>query len=168
MTNDVLLTFEETTTLLCRIEAILNSRPLTLLADDPSDFEALTPGHFLIGGPILLPSEPDLTSIPQNRLRRFALVRSQMQWFWKRWSKEYLPQIQKRSKWLKPQRNLAVNDLVIIKEDNVPPLQWRLGRVLIVHPGNDDVVRAVTVRMGNGNVYKRPVVKLALLPTCHR
>ncbi|KAF5185186.1 hypothetical protein FRX31_025227, partial [Thalictrum thalictroides] len=50
-------------------------------------------------------------------------------------------------------------------EDNVPPLQWRLGRVLIVHPGNDDVVRAVTVRMGNGNVYKRPVVKLALLPT---
>jgi len=36
---------------------------------------------------------------------------------------------------------------------------------LTVHPGNDDVVRAITVRMGNGNLHKHPVVKLALLPT---
>uniref|UniRef100_A0A2S2N7B6 Integrase catalytic domain-containing protein n=1 Tax=Schizaphis graminum TaxID=13262 RepID=A0A2S2N7B6_SCHGA len=165
LSNKVLLTFEETTTLLCRIEAILNSRPLTPLANDPSDYAALTPGHFLVGGPILLPPEPDSTSIPQNRLHRFALVRAQMQWFWKRWSQEYLPQIQKRNKWLKPQRNLVVGDLVIVKEENLPPLHWKLGRVLTVHPGNDDVVRVVTIRMGNGHVYKRPVAKLALLPT---
>ncbi|XP_022182691.1 uncharacterized protein LOC111042407 [Myzus persicae] len=162
MTNNILLTFEN---LLCRIEAILNSRPLTPLADDPSDFEALTPGHFLVGGPILLPPELDSTSIPQNRLRRYALVRSQMQWFWKRWSKEYLPQIQKRNKWLKPQRNLIVGDLVIVKEDNIPPLKWKLARVLTVHPGNDNVVRVVTIRMGNGSEYQRPVVRFALLPT---
>jgi len=153
LTNNVLLTFEETTTLLCRIEAVLNSRPLTPLANDPSDYEALTPGHFLVGSPILLLPEPDSTSIPQNKLTRFALVRAQMQRFWKRWSQEYLPQIQKRNKWLKPQRNLVVGDLVIVKEENLSPLHWKLGRVLTVHPGNDDVVRAVTIRMGNGHEY---------------
>ncbi|XP_049306006.1 uncharacterized protein LOC125776623 [Bactrocera dorsalis] len=35
--------YEEFTTLLNRIEAVLNSRPLTVLSQDPSDFTALTP-----------------------------------------------------------------------------------------------------------------------------
>lgn len=140
MTNNILLTFEETTTLLCHIEAILNSRPLTPLASDPSDFEAFTPCHFLVGGPMLLPPDPNSTLVPQNRLRRFTLVLSQMQWFWKRWIMEYLSQIQKRNKWLQPKRNLAIGALVIVREDNIPPLQWKLTRVLITHPGEDSIV----------------------------
>jgi len=44
-----IMTFDETTTLLCHIEAVLNSRPLTPLSRDPSDFNALTAGHFLMG-----------------------------------------------------------------------------------------------------------------------
>ncbi|XP_029165684.1 uncharacterized protein LOC114936606 [Nylanderia fulva] len=39
----------EFATLLCQIEACLNSRPIAALSDDPSDLSALTPGHFLIG-----------------------------------------------------------------------------------------------------------------------
>jgi len=41
-------TFEEATTLLCGIEGVLNSRPMTPLSNDPSDFQALTPAHFFI------------------------------------------------------------------------------------------------------------------------
>ncbi|GFV42130.1 integrase catalytic domain-containing protein [Trichonephila clavipes] len=51
-TNSVLLNFEECSTLLIQIEACLNSRPLIELSPDPSDFNALTPAHFLEGGPI--------------------------------------------------------------------------------------------------------------------
>lgn len=47
--GEATLTYEEMATLLAQIEACLNSRPLQALSDDPEDFEALTPGHFLIG-----------------------------------------------------------------------------------------------------------------------
>ncbi|XP_076246395.1 uncharacterized protein LOC143186596 [Calliopsis andreniformis] len=45
-------TGEEMQTLLCKIEASLNSRPIAPLSDDPDDYASLTPGHFLTGGPL--------------------------------------------------------------------------------------------------------------------
>ncbi|KAH8298723.1 hypothetical protein KR059_011105, partial [Drosophila kikkawai] len=51
-------TFEELATLLAKIEACLNSRPISLMSEDPTDLVALSPGHFLIGGPLLAVSEP--------------------------------------------------------------------------------------------------------------
>ncbi|KAH0818803.1 hypothetical protein GEV33_003988 [Tenebrio molitor] len=58
-------------TLLTMIEACLNSRPLAPLSNDPSDLEPLTPGHFLIGGPLHTAAEPDVTELPFNRLSRY-------------------------------------------------------------------------------------------------
>lgn len=54
------LTFEELTTLLCKIEACLNSRPIALLNDTLDDYEALTPGHFLIGSALNVNPEPSV------------------------------------------------------------------------------------------------------------
>ncbi|XP_022168208.1 uncharacterized protein LOC111032244 [Myzus persicae] len=165
ISKGVSMTYDETTTLLCQIEAVLNSRPLTPLSTSPSDFTALTPGHFLVGGPLMLPPELDLSTVPHNRLKRFKLMQAQMQHFWKRWSTEYLPQIQKRGKWTKPTKNFQVGDLAILKDDLLPPIHWNLVRVVKVHPGLDQIVRAVTVLNSSGVELKRPVVKLALLPT---
>lgn len=36
---------EEFSTILCRIEAALNSRPLVPITCDPEDLDCLTPGH---------------------------------------------------------------------------------------------------------------------------
>jgi hypothetical protein len=41
------LTFEEYYTILCQIEAVINSRPLCRL--NPNEFSALTPAHLLVG-----------------------------------------------------------------------------------------------------------------------
>ncbi|XP_026746103.1 uncharacterized protein LOC113507448 [Trichoplusia ni] len=43
------LTYEELSTVLAQIECCLNSRPISVLSDNPNDPLPLTPGHFLIG-----------------------------------------------------------------------------------------------------------------------
>lgn len=117
-----LLTYEEMTTLLCKIEAVLNSRLISPISDDPSDLNALTPGHFLVLGNLFLPAEPDSTGIPLNRVKRWELVKLQAQTFWKWWSTEYLPQLHKRGCWLSKKDNVKVGSLAILKEDNLPSL----------------------------------------------
>lgn len=52
---------------------------------------------------------------------------------------------------------------MILKEDNTLPLHWVTGRVIAAHPGDDGVVRVVTVKTATG-VYKRCVRKVSPLP----
>ena len=42
------------------------------------------------------------------------------------------------------------------------PTKWAIARVVDVHPGQDNVVRVVTIRTSTGT-YKRPVTKVAVL-----
>ena len=88
--GSVSLTFEEMSTVLCQIEACLNSRPLTPMSSDPSDLQPLTPGHFLIGTPLNELPELDVTGVKVNRLNRWQHLQQLHQHFWKRWSAEYL------------------------------------------------------------------------------
>lgn len=156
-------TIEELTTLVVRIEGVLNSRPLQPLSSDPNDLEALTPGHFLIGQPLLAMPEDEFTDISTNRLQRWQLIRQALQCFWRRWSHEYLHTLQGRKKWFKQTDNLAVGDLVAIHSPTRPPMAWQLGRITEVHSGPDGVVRVVTIRTTDG-LLKRPVVKVTKLP----
>jgi len=157
------LTYEELETLCVRIEGILNSRPLTPASMDPHDLTALTPGHFLIGQPIMEVPEVNLVEIPMNRLTRWQLLRQMHQSFWQRWSREYLNTLQGRQKWTTIQDNLKVGDLVIVDAPNQPPSVWRMGRIIAVHPGPDQTVRVVTINTQDGEM-KRPVVKVVKLP----
>lgn len=161
--GDQVLTIEEFTTLVCRVEAMLNSRPLTPMSSDPSDLDVLTPGHFLTGGPLVSLPEIDQTNTPMNRLRRWRLLQSFAQHIWKRWHREYLHTLQNRPKWTNSQKNFEIGDLVLVHEDNVSPLQWKRGRVTKVIPGRDQVVRVVEVKTASG-LFTRPTVKLSPLP----
>lgn len=158
------LTFEELNTVLVRIEAILNSRPITPLSTDPSDLSVLTPGHFLIGDSLTALPERDETLTPQNRLTRWRRVVQISQHFWSRWSKDYLNQLQERGKWLNSKGpNLHVGTIVLIRDENLPPLKWSIGRVIEVHSGSDKQVRVATVKTARGE-FKRAVRTLCPLP----
>lgn len=53
------LTFEELQTLICEVETVTNSRPLTYVHAESSEPSSLTPAHFLTGQRLtMLPSYP--------------------------------------------------------------------------------------------------------------
>jgi len=106
--------------------------------EDVNDLDVLTPSHFLIGIPL---KEVDLRcflDVPDQRLSRWQLIQKVRQQFWKRWSNEYLQQLQERLKWTKSAKSFEIGTMVIIKEDNLPPLQWNMARI----------VALILVRMG--------------------
>ncbi|XP_076384364.1 uncharacterized protein LOC143262699 [Megalopta genalis] len=157
-----LLTFEGLNTLIIDVEAILNSRPLTPLSSDPSDLLALTPGHFLIGDALTSLRDRDLQGTTANRLSAWQRVQQLKQHFWKRWHREYLNELANRNKWTRGQHPIIEGAIVLLREDNVPSMQWPLGRIIKTHPGSDGIVRVVTVRTAS-NVFDRSVKKLVPL-----
>lgn len=157
------MTFEEVTTVLTQIESVLNSRPICQLKDDPDDFEALTPGHFLIGGPLNALPNPSLEHVATSRLSRWQLCQKLVHHFWNRWRNEYLNSLQQRTKWWKKEENIQVGQLVLVVDDNQPPANWTLGRVAEIFTGKDGLVRVVNLKHKNG-FLKRPITKLCLLP----
>ncbi|XP_054745591.1 uncharacterized protein LOC129249953 [Anastrepha obliqua] len=158
-----ILGFDELRTLVCQITAIINSRPLVPLSENPEDLDVLTPGHFLIGGPPTAFPEPNLTSLNYNRLNQWQRVSYIQQIFWKRWSQEYLTILQQRVKWRTPQPSIQVNDIVCIKEENTAPLKWPLARVVELITGTDDVARVAVLRTPTG-ITRRAINKLCVLP----
>lgn len=161
--GDSTLTYEEMTTVLNKVEACLNSRPLHPISNDPNDLDVLTPAHFLIGEPIVTIPECSVMNQQPSLLTRWKLTQQMVQRFWARWSTDYLHTLQQRRKWQQRERNLRIGDLVLVLDDNQPPTKWAIGRIIDTHPGNDHQVRVVTIRTKNAT-YKRSIVKVARLP----
>lgn len=156
------LTFEEFNTVLTQIEAVLNSRPLSPMSSDPNDYTPLSPGHFLVGRPLTSPATDDLQHVPLHRLDRYRRVEQIRQHFWERWAKEYVSELQTRVKWRVSGSNLEPNTLVLIKDDNLPPLKWHLGRVIQTIPGKDGVSRVANIRTSSG-IVRRAYTKICPL-----
>lgn len=156
------LTFEEFSTLLAQIESVVNSRPLTLI-NSSLDEPPLTPGHFLIGeAPITVPEE-SLIEVKLSALDRWRMIQKFTQIIWRRWQLEYLTTLQNRYKWTQKIKDISVGTIVLVKDDNLPPGKWLLGRVTAIHPGTDGITRVVTLQYKN-KLFKRPVIKLCPLP----
>ena len=128
-------TFEELTTLLTQIEAVINSRPLVPLPSDDDGIEALTPDHFLIGQPLESIPDPSSSYGSLSILRRWHLVQALVCHFRKRWSTEYLVALRKCNKWHSRHRNVCIGNIVLVQEDNLIPSKWPLPRVSQVHVG---------------------------------
>ena len=70
-------------TLMCEVESIINSQPLTKVSDDPEDVEALTPNHLLLrSGSSLPPGIFDKGDLYSRR--RWRQVQYLSDVFWRR------------------------------------------------------------------------------------
>ena len=155
------LTDECLNTVLCEVELIINSRPLTKVSEDPLDPAPLTPNHLLLlnSCPALSPGIFQESDVYRKRWRCVQHIANS---FWARWLKEYLPILQARQKWLTVKRSLKVGDLVLL-EENAPRGVWPLGLVIGINLSADGLVRSVRLRLKNRSEVSRPATKCIFL-----
>ena len=178
LANGSQLNCEALRTFLCEAEAIVNSRPLTVESfNDPLSLNPITPNHLLtLKTKVVLPPPGKFLDADQYSRKRWRRVQHLANEFWSRWKKEYLLTLQTRQKWQKPRRNMCINDIVIIKDDDdLPRNKWRLARVVKTYPSVDGYIRSVKLvladdaidskgkRMTPMKYLDRPVQKLVLL-----
>ena len=147
--GSALLTDEELQTTLVEVEGLLNSRPLTYTSSDSRDDSPLTPNHFIVrqlGGPLApeLPNEE--ARCPRRRWRHVQKVVSQT---WRRFLREMLPNLNRRSKWTDVQPDIKEGDIVLVVDPATPRGCWPLARVERTHPGHDGHVRVADIRVGS-------------------
>ena len=136
--------------------------PVTSASADVQDMESLTPNHFLLGRPsVNLPLFwTQATDMDHRKAFRKAEAYADM--IWSRWMKEYLPTLNKRTKWIKEDHNLEVGELVWLLEPSSKRSQYPLGRVIEVFAGDDGIVRSARIKTKLGE-YTRPFTKLVPL-----
>lgn len=161
--NNQSFTFEQLNSILCQIEAILNSRPLSPMSSDPSDLNPITPSHFLMGKSLITVPDPDVTTLNTKRLNTYQHIQQIIQHVWQRWSKEYVAELQKRYKWKDPNYMNLQGALVLLVDSNLPPARWCLGRVEEIYPGKDNMVRVVSVKTIKG-LTRRAITQICPLP----
>ncbi|XP_066261199.1 uncharacterized protein [Euwallacea similis] len=159
------LTYEEMYTLLVKIEACLNSRPLMPISNDINDYAPLNPAHFLIGDSLASLPQPDYQNAVISRLSHYERLPQLQQHFWNSWSRDYLTNLQTRCKWKNTvDKTIDIGALVLLVEHNTAPLRWILARVVELHEGKDHVIRVVSVRLPSGTISRRSLSKICPLP----
>lgn len=133
------------------------------LHDHIDNCEPLTPGHFLIGGNLIAVPQPSLSDMNTNRLSRWSMMQQCFEIFWREWATDYLQSLQQRTKWRLAHANLRVGQLILLKQPNLPPTKWLLGRIEKCFPGHDGKVRVIQIKTAKSS-FVRPVTEVALLP----
>jgi len=105
----------------------------------------LSPLHiFLIGDSMMSLPEPSLKDSSLNT--EFLNGQRMFRLFWRKWSADWLSHLQARPKWRHETGNLQRNDMIIIQDDRTGPSDWKLGRIIDLHPGADGLVRGLCQR----------------------
>ncbi|XP_045455511.1 uncharacterized protein LOC123665220 [Melitaea cinxia] len=118
------------------------------------DFLPLTPAHFLVGRALTAPVAEPLAEVPVHRLTRYQHLEQIRQHFWNRWSKEYISELQIRTKWKHHKADLQPNTMVVIKDDNTHPLKWSLGRIISTKPGKNGISRVADIQTCAGIIRR--------------
>lgn len=102
---------------MAEVSGIVNARPISTIPSDTDDPQPLSPATLLTMKSRPLESLPGIF-VPQDlysrrRWRRMQYLADQ---FWVRWRRECLQNLQPRTMWCEKKRNLAVGDVVVLKD----------------------------------------------------
>ena len=131
---------------------IVNSTPLHDAPESPNEAQPITPHHLITqrddscNGKYCRPtnySHEDLFAYGAQRWRRTEALADEFAKYWK----HYIYQIgTDKEKWLQPQRNASVGDIVLLKDKQLSRLDWATGVIVTATPDKDGLVRKVTVQ----------------------
>ena len=153
-THSKILNDESLRTFMTEAESIINGRPLSVdTLNDPLSAEPLTPNHFLtLKSKVVLPPPGKFVKQDQFSTKQWRRVQYLLDQLWSRWQREYLQSLQIRQKWSKSKRNLQIDDIVILKDFNMPRNKWNLGRVVEAIPDENGHVRKVKLLIADENL----------------
>ena len=162
------LTVKEIETVLCKVEATLNSRPVTYQYNDHREPMPLTPNDFLIGPnksairPIgdqgEMPTDTTYLELTQRAKYR-DLISQQLE---ERWTEEYLKERSRQFNRKTKIQPIPVGEVVLIKADNVKRQKWTMGVIVETFPSADGITRSVRLRTATEEL-RRPVQRLCAL-----
>ncbi|XP_046462902.1 uncharacterized protein LOC124209084 [Daphnia pulex] len=157
ITGTAHLTEEELRTTLCKIEAVVNSRPLTFVYNDHEEVQRLIDDSTPI-----TQSATETNATQRELVERVEYYGKLTADFKKRWHTEYL---QERALHFKHQHRvepIRIGEVVLIQEDNMKRRQWDIGVIKETIPSSDGVVRQILLRTASGQL-RRPVQRLCEL-----
>lgn len=158
------LNYEEMTTVLCDCEQVVNSRPLTYVAEDGQDPAPLTPLMFM--QELSSSGVPDLDLVDSSKLSRRAKYRQRIRSALRnRFRNEYLGQLRQQALKKNMFKQLKIGEVVLLEEMNKKRIHWPLAKVVEIFPGKDNTVRLAKVKTENG-LFLRPVARLFPLEIC--
>ncbi|XP_055632729.1 uncharacterized protein LOC129773178 [Toxorhynchites rutilus septentrionalis] len=147
---------------LTEIENIINSRPRTHVPVEDPDAPVLTPNHFLLGSSSGLKPATAWDDSALVLRRSWCASQVEANIFWRRWMRDYLPDLTKRTRWYNEVKPIQVGDVVVVVDPGLPRNCWPMGRIISVNRSKDDQVRSAAVQTLAG-IYERPATKLAVM-----
>ena len=149
-----LCTFAEMQTVVYEAAQLVNQRPIGRNPLTPHDGTYLCPNDLLLGR--------SSNKAPQGPFEEYSSAKKRLNFiqeivsrFWKKWTREIFPNLVVEPKWHTEQRNLEVNDVVMIQDANPIRGEWTLGVVEEIADSKDGRVRNVIVMYKNGDTPMR-------------
>lgn len=147
----------ELETILIEVESCINSRPLTFVSDQPDFDHYLTPSHFILGRNITSKPPVDIepyTVTTKDLHDRERIGIQRLEHFWNVWRKDYIANLPPVVKGFNQKCKVDIGSTVLVKEVNMPKLQWPIGVIVNVYPGRDGLIRSVDVKTRKGVINR--------------
>ncbi|XP_042912376.2 uncharacterized protein [Parasteatoda tepidariorum] len=99
------------------------------------------------------------TSSKSNLEQGWKQKNSLLERIWKKWKSSYLLELRTAHQLKRQKENVlpTKDSTVLVYDEKLPRLMWKMGIVTCVHPGRDGKTRSCTIRLSNGTNLKRPV-----------
>ena len=160
------LRYGELLTAIVEIEGVMNARPLCYQYSDQLD-DVITPSHLMHGRRIFNRHSnevvSDETGVTLNK--RFAHLLMVIEHAKSRWRQEYITELREyhRCKNKVPEKQAKVGDVVLIEDEKIPRVKWRLGVIDSLITSKDGYIRGCKLKVsvrGKSSIIQRPVNQL--------